>query len=149
MWKTFKKRRRIAYIGVYLGESLVSVVNKKIQIYFINTTACEIGLTVPPVEIEEFEVMEPAPRSAKRAVNSGNSTDSHRDRSQKLISELDLTNLNSEEKRNLLKTIEKLPCRFFIKGDKLGCTSVVKHVINTINEEPVRKPNHRLPVIQR
>ena len=134
---------------MYLGESLVLVVNNKIQIYCINTTACEVELTLPPVEIEEFEVMEPTPRFAKRAVNSENSTNSHRDRFQKLISELDSTNLNAEEKRNLLKTIEKFPYQFFIKGDKLGCTNVVKHVINTINEEPVRKPNHRLPIFQR
>ena len=57
---------------MYLGESLVSVVNGRIQVYYINATACEVELTVPPVEIEEFEVIEPAPRSAKRTANSEN-----------------------------------------------------------------------------
>ena len=135
--------------GVYLGESLVSVANGRIKVYCINTTTCDVELTVPPVEIKEFKLGEPAPRTEKKAANSGNPISPHSDRFEKLVSELNLTNLNSEEKTQLLNTIEKFTYQFFISGDRLGCTNIVKHTINTINEEPVRKPNHTLPMIQR
>ena len=59
-------------------------------------------LTVPLLEIEDFDVTTTASRSAKRAANSENPTLSHRDQRPKLRLELDLKNLNAEERRRNL-----------------------------------------------
>ena len=45
----------------------------------MNTTAYGVELTLPPVEIEKFKAIEPAPRTVKNFANSGNPTNSHSD----------------------------------------------------------------------
>ena len=68
-------------------------------------------------------------------------------RFQELLTTLNPTNLNSEEKNSLLKSIKKCPYQFFLQGDQLTCTNVLRHSINTIDNNPVNKSNYRYPVI--
>ena len=133
--------------GVYLGESLVAIRDGNIQVYCINTSTQDIEISIPPVEVEEFELVEPSPRTEKKAHGNTRSASLTANRHNELIATLDLTNLNFEEKKSLFKITSKFPYQFFLKGDKLGSTNVLKHSINTINDNPIKKQNHRLPKI--
>ena len=53
--------------GVYLGESLVAIRDGNIQVYCINTSTQDIEISIPPVEVEEFKLVEPSPRTEKKA----------------------------------------------------------------------------------
>ena len=133
--------------GVYLGKSLVRVKEGTVRVYCINTSTQDLQISIPPVEIEEFEKIEPNPRTKKRATRNKNATNSSRSRHEELINSLNLTNLNSEERESLHKVLNKFPYQFYLEGDKLGSTNILKHSINTINDDPVRKHNHRLPKV--
>ena len=78
-----------------------------------------------------FEKIEPNPRTKKRATKNKKCS--------KLLNlTLNLTNLNLEERESLHKVLNKFPYQFYLKGDKLGSTNILKHTINTINVDPVR-----------
>ena len=52
--------------GVFLGESLVSVKNDQVRAFCINSTTRDVEIVIPPVQIEEFQIIEPAPRTYKK-----------------------------------------------------------------------------------
>ena len=43
--------------GVYLGNALVSPKKNNIKIFAINATTEKINLTLPPIELEDFEII--------------------------------------------------------------------------------------------
>ena len=135
--------------GVYLGETLVTVTEGKIRVYCINVCTKDIEISVSPVTLEEVKFLNQAPRSVKRIVVDKESEIIKSKRLKDLLGTLDLTNLNSEEKSSLLKNIEKFTYQFFLPGDKLTCTNVLKHNINTIDKDPVNKGNYRYPIIHK
>ena len=55
-------RRIDAGPGIFVGEALVSQKNGLAKLYAINTTADHVVLTIPSIELEEFDVGPPAPR---------------------------------------------------------------------------------------
>ena len=99
--------------GVYLGESLVAIRDGNIQVYCINTSNQDIEISIPPVGVEEFELVEPSPRTEKKAHGNTRSASLAANRHNELIATLDLTNLNFEEKKSLFKITSKFPYQFF------------------------------------
>ncbi|KZC14862.1 hypothetical protein WN55_07560 [Dufourea novaeangliae] len=51
--------------GIFVGEVLASQQNGSVKIYAINTTLDHIILTIPAIELEEFDIMPPASRSSR------------------------------------------------------------------------------------
>ena len=135
--------------GVFLGESLAAVEDGNIHVYCINTSTKNVELSVPPVTLEEFEIINFSAGSEKDSNTNDSRKETLSDRFRKLVKELHLENLNVEEKESLLKSIAKFPYQFFLKGDKLGCTNVIKHKINTIDNIPVNRSNYRYPAIHK
>ena len=135
--------------GVYLGETLATVVDGQIRVYCINVCTKDVEILVSPVSLEKVEFFDKAPRSVKRIVVDEESESKKDKRFRESLATLNLTDLNSEEKSSLLKCIKKFSYQFFLLGDKLTCTNVLKHSINTIDNNPVHKSNYRYPVIHK
>ena len=135
--------------GIFLGEALTKVKNNEIKIFCFNTTSREIFLSLPPLTLEEFDL--PKFYSAKvhsiTPVNKLKCTKAKK--FNELVSTLDLSNLNSEERSSLLSLLAKYSFQFYLKGDQLGCTNVVKHRILTTDEIPVNKKSFRAPPIHK
>lgn len=135
--------------GVYLGESLATVRDGNTRVYCVNTNTRDVELSVSPVTLEEFEIANIIPGSDKGGNIKRNSEINPSSRIKKLEKELHLENLNKEEKESLLKTLTKFPYQFFLEGDKLGCTNVIQHKINTVDDVPVNKGNYRYPAVHK
>ena len=43
--------------GIFLGEALVTPQNGKIKIFAMNATSEDIELTLPPIELEDFDIL--------------------------------------------------------------------------------------------
>jgi len=57
--------------------------------------------------------------------------------------------LNSEEKEDLFRLIQKHSDRFHLPGDALDCTNATQHVIPTINEIPIHTKQYRFPPVHK
>ena len=138
-------RRIDAGPGIFIGESLVSQVNGQAKVFCINTTTRDVELTIPPIKLEEYEIMSPAFRK------TGNIKDDHSSQSEKgkriaeLIKTVNMNDLNLEEKNSLTELFSDFLYQFKLPNDRLSCTSVFKHSITTIDNEPVHERMHRLP----
>lgn len=66
-------------------------------------------------------------------------------RYRKLIDQLRLDHLNTEEKTKLLQIIDEYQSTFFVEGDTLSNTSEIKHLIYTKDEFPVYQKSYRYP----
>ena len=55
--------------GIFLGQFLVRNQNNIARVFIINSTTKEVDLTIPPVELEECEVIPPLVRSFKGVEN--------------------------------------------------------------------------------
>lgn len=144
--------------GVFLGEALVTVVSGNINLSCYNCTARDIEFSVSPVTFQEFEIHKPTVDSEKTEVIikeiKGKSKKNIKkiapdNRFARLINELHLENLNEEEKISLIKAFKKYPFQFCLKGDKLGCTNMIKHIINTVDNNPVNKNKYRYPTVHK
>ena len=132
--------------GIFLGNSLVGCENGKIKVFAINSTLRDVELTLPPVEIQEFEVLNPDEPKGKISHNLEQSSTLNT-RLSKILEVLDLSCLNDEEKSSLIEVISKYPHRFKIEGDILGTTNVVMHEIRTADENPTFQRQYRIAEI--
>ena len=62
-----------------------------------------------------------------------------------LFKNIDFNERSVEEKNSILKSISDYSYQFYLPGDKLGCTSTLKHKINTTDDKPVHKKQYRHP----
>ena len=121
--------------GVYLGETLTAVVNGQIRVYCVNVCTKDVEILVSPVTLEKVEFLDKAPRSVKEIVVDKESESKKNKRFQELLT--------------LLKIIKKFPYQFVLQADQFTCTNVLRHSINTINNNPVNESNYRYPVIHK
>lgn len=135
--------------GIFVGEALVSQENGLAKLYVINTTADHVILTIPSIELEEFHVVPPAPRSCR----TGNpDVDSSRDRAQRLaqlIKVLDLNHLGEDERTNILEIVNEFSYQFHLSTDRLGSSNVTQHIIVTTDEIPINTKQYRFPQIHK
>ena len=142
-------RRIDAGPGIFVGEALVSQKNGLAKLYAINTTADHVVLTIPSIELEEFDVGPPAPRSSR----TGNpDVDSSKDGAQRLgqlIKVLDLNHLSEGERTSILEIVNDFSYQFHLSTDRLGSSNVTQHTIITTDEIPINTKQYRFPQIHK
>ena len=130
--------------GIYLGECLVKNREGLAWMFVINTGYQDVNLIIPPIELEEFTGTPVSVRTIQQA-NIRDPGQNLEERVNAIIQVLDLKDLNSEEKANVIALISQYPYQFYLPGDKLSKTSVVQHKIPTINEVPINVRQYRHP----
>ena len=120
--------------GIYVGEVLASQENGFARIYAINTTTEKITLTIPSVELEEFDIKPPAPRSYRPGDSNLNHSGAHAQRFVQLVKALNLESLNEAERVSILEIVNEFPYQFYLPTDKLGYSNIAQHTIVTTDE---------------
>lgn len=115
--------------GVYVGEALATQENGFVKTFAINTNVKDITLTTPSVELEEFQVRPPAPRSARAMDPDKGQTRADAQRLTQLHKILHLNSLSESELASILEIINEFPYQFYLPTDKLGSTNVAQHTI--------------------
>lgn len=142
-------RRINAGPGIYLGEVLATQRDGVVQIFAINSTTEHVNITVPPVQLEDFEARPPLARSARLGSPGVDEGQSAVDRLLKLSALLQLDEMNEEEKTSIIGSIIHFPFQFSLPGDKLGSTDVLKHKIATTDEIPINTKQYRYPQVHK
>lgn len=71
-------------------------------------------------------------------------------RAKKIFGKLKLNHCTEEEKQNIEKICDEFAQQFYLEGDTLGCTEVIKHEIKLLpDSKPVSVRQYRIPHIQR
>ena len=92
-------------IGVFLGENIVRQVDGYAKVYCLNTTTRNVELTIPPLEIEEYEVIKPGPRTARQAEPKSHVPSVNGERLSILLKNIDFNERSVEEKNSILNSI--------------------------------------------
>ena len=127
--------------GLFLGEALVTPQNGKIKIFAMNATSEDIELTLPPIELEDFDIL-----NQEKLTSSDSHSEEKAIRIKRMcdvVRHLDLNGLNEEEKRSLLLTLYKFPYQFHLPNDKLGSTNVTTHKINSTDNKVINVRQYR------
>ena len=147
--KTGYIRRIQAGPGIYIGESLVTPKNELVQLFVVNSNSENIELTLPPVELEDYDLVDLKRSSLNESDRFSEQEVAHAKRLCDIVKLLNLEKLNDEEKTSLLQIINAFPYQFHLPTDKLGCTSVVAHKIITTDEKAVYVRQYRQPQIHK
>lgn len=134
---------------IFLGEVLASQQNGYVKLYTINTSFDHVKLTIPPVDLEEFESVPPAPRSSRTGNPNINASKDCAKRFAELLKTMKLDHLNEKEKISILKIICKFPYQFFHPSDKLKSAKVTPHTIITTDDIPINTKQYRYPLIHK
>lgn len=105
----------------------------------INSTSEIVELSTPEIEIEDFSI----PLNGSSKVD--NTKKSHATRLALLLENLNLKELNEDEKESLIKIFNEFPNQFYLPGDKLGPTNVLKHKIIKTDKKPIFVKQYRYP----
>ena len=81
----------------------------------------------------------------KHLLNSNKNNWDHATRFDKLREILELDQLNSEEREQMYRLLEKHANRFQLEGDELSATNITEHCILMVDEYPVNTKQYRLP----
>ena len=106
--------------GVYLAESLMKVVNGCIITSLLNATEKDVKMPEPVVMITDVDTGDPLILDPKSPAECDKS------RYERVLNKLRMDLLNSEEKTSLGEICFDNQDVFFLQGDRLICTSVVK-----------------------
>lgn len=142
-------RRVEAGEGIYSGECLAVQVDGYVEMPFVNSTETQGSLTMPPVELEPFLELNPM---EQRVDCSDPSTDKDKAAAERICKLNELfacENLSSEEKLSIMSVLYEYPYQFHLPGDKLKSTKVLKHRIQTTDDEPVNVRQYRCPQLQK
>ena len=135
--------------GVYLGNALVTPKNNTVKIFAINATPEQINLTLPPIELEDFEIISKQKNYLNKKKPFIDKDIAHARRICEIAKSLDLNTLNEEERTSLLSIFNQFPCQFHLSTDKLGHTDIVKHKIITTDEKSINVKQYRYPHIHK
>lgn len=105
---------------------------------------CEVPVKISPnrlifSELNNFEVVQKVENYEPGYVFDNTSIDP------RLKNQLRIDHLNIEEKRKLINLISKFPSVFYLEGDNLSFTNVIKHRIETKDDLPVHAKSYRYP----
>jgi len=130
--------------GVYLAGSLVKVMNGCVITSVLNTTEEEVNMPEPVVMVTEMDTGGPLVQDPKSPIERD------KGRYERVLNKLRMDHLNSEEKTSLGEICFDYQDVFFLAGDRLSCTSAVKHKINLeAGTVPINTRPYRLPESQR
>jgi hypothetical protein len=110
--------------GVYLAGSLVKVVNRCVITSVSNTTEKEVNMPEHIVMVTEVDTRDPLVSDPKSLAEW------YKSRYESILNKLRKDHLNSEEKTSLGEICFDYQDVFFLPGDRLSCTSAVKHSIH-------------------
>ena len=135
--------------GVYIGEVLVTPKEGYIKIFAINSTPENIELTLPPIELEEFDIIDHTKLSLNKTDPYSAKETAHAKMMCEIVKLLDFEKLNNEEKLKIMQIINQFPYQFHLPADKLGCTNTVKHKILITDEKVINVKQYRHPQIHK
>lgn len=135
--------------GIYAGQALVSNVNQRVRLYMINSTNENVELSIPPLQLEECIVAPSLPRSFKDVETAEKEDIDFAKRFSTLLDNLHLEGLNDEEKDSILNVFKDFSYQFFLPGDKLNATNVLKHKINTVDDIPIHVKQYRYAFVHK
>ena len=111
--------------GVYLAGSLVKVVNGCVITSVLNTTEKEVIMAKSIVMVTGVDTGDPLIPDPKIHAEWDKS------RCERVLKKLRMDHLNSDEKTSLGEICFDYQDVFFLPGDRLSCTSAVKHNIHS------------------
>ena len=161
--------------GVYLRNAIVSNNNNKAYIKIFNTNTQPQKLTIPTVELIDFE--EVSIHEEKQPDTKTNFEDrkefnfsqqifndfiiqipkindcdqsfniSNKNRKNSIKELLRLDHSNQEEKQHVENLIQKYAGRFHMPGESLGAKTVLQHNIPTTDDQPIFSKQYRFPPV--
>lgn len=123
--------------SVFIGEALARQEDAFAEIFAINSTNKVVSLTTPPVEVLPFYASNPSERDYDFHDTSIEKDQNVAERLNKLDKLFTMDDLTDEEKLTIMNVVCEYSYEFYLLGDKLKSTSVLKHNIHTTDEEPV------------
>lgn len=124
--------------GVYIANSIIKVQENHVILCVLNSNSADEYLNGSSIKLE--------PISNYNLCSLSQSDIYLENRLTKLENEIDLSELNEEEYESIIKIIHSFNDVFYLPGDKLSCTSVVKHSIPLeSNCIPIHSKQYRLP----
>lgn len=146
--KTVVVHKRKLYPGVYVGGAIVNVCNGEAKIPVLNATEENIplreGIKVEFSNLNHYTVHTPQNSGRKPGLSR---VERIRQVKKSIMAE---ANWNSEEKESMAKICERYYDTFMLDGDKLPFTSLVKHKIPTIGDQPpINQRQYRLPQVHK
>jgi hypothetical protein len=112
--------------GVYLAGSLVKVVHGCVITSVLNTTEEEVNIPEPFVMITKVDSGKPW------ILDSEDLTEMDKSRYERVLNNLNIEHLNTEEKTSLGEMCFYYQNIFFLPGERLSCTNAVKHAVHLV-----------------
>lgn len=134
--------------GVYLASSLITVTHNQAITSILNTTEKEMVIDIPELRWEKYEEQrEDIPNLVGALAATQGKVQS---RAQEVLNVLNLEGLNPEEGKIMREVCEDYLDIFYLPGDRLSCTTTVKHSINVVpGTSPIHTRPYRLPESQK
>ena len=129
---------------IFSGECLTVNNNWIARIFMVNSSNNNVHLTVPPVELEEYEV---APSSSESVKNTKDESKKQAKRLVEIQKLFNLNDLNEEERESLIPLFFEFAYQFRLPEDQLGATNVAKQKILTTDDKPINIKQYRYPRI--
>ncbi|CAF4830994.1 unnamed protein product [Pieris macdunnoughi] len=131
--------------SLLIANCIVSVKNNnRVNISVVNTSEelitldSDIKVRIQPLNVNSFQV-DPDITSAKSTIS----------RREEVLNLLRTDHLNDEEKNSLTDICSQYFDIFYLPGDKLTTTDLLKHEINTHPAEPINVKSYRFPEIHK
>ncbi|CAF4899832.1 unnamed protein product [Pieris macdunnoughi] len=131
--------------SLLIANCIVSVKNNnRVNISVVNTSEelitldSDIKVRIQPLHVNSFQV-DPDITSAKSTIS----------RREEVLNLLRTDHLNDEEKNSLTDICSQYFDIFYLPGDKLTTTDLLKHEINTHPAEPINVKSYRFPEIHK
>jgi len=148
---------------IYFGEALVKNRNGSVLIGIINTSESAKQIKLPKIQLEEVENVSTLPPRQKpeqrpsdnskvpttQIATIGTAPVSKRTQATEIKTLLRLDHLNNEESQHVERIIQKHADLFQLPMDTLGFTTLIKHRIETTDNQPIHTKQYRYPPIHK
>jgi transposase InsO family protein len=129
---------------IYNAECLVTPVNGRAPVLFMNASEKQWNIEMPELELEELDPKED--ENEKVGENANIFTIEADNRLNKLSKQLNLKYLNEEEKTEISKILEEFSDVFFLEGDQISRDCKFKYRIDLTDPKPVNQRQFRVPI---
>jgi hypothetical protein len=138
-------------VGVYIAESLVRVDKGHVITSTLNTREEEVDMPIREVQVIELAEIDSRDVARMGLTDQGEDEDNHsRSRTERVVQLFRTDHLNEEETKSLLEMCFDYQDVFYLPGDRLSSTNVVKHIITLEpGVGPINTRHYRLPESQK